>query len=276
MCVNTFYLDGVVDRFGEPIEIPCGQCYSCQVDLQNMLVNRLFCAWHSHKVSAYVTFTYDDIHLVFEKGFSKPTLCRDHVRKYLDNIRHQSKVKFEYYLCGEYGDSFGRPHYHALFFGLDYIQHYDFFKRTWKYGSVKILPVNSGAFKYVSKYVVSVPSAFKDKEFYDFGLVPPFRIMSRGLGLSVMRDHISELEQKGYFIFHSRKIKVNRYYFNKLVVRNELLLTALYSEQNRNEKLRCDSARSNAMSLSQYECHNADTREAQLKARKLRQKSSLL
>uniref|UniRef100_A0AAU8AUY1 Replication initiator protein n=1 Tax=Dulem virus 233 TaxID=3145710 RepID=A0AAU8AUY1_9VIRU len=214
-CVNPSYDSKFTDVLGRKIPIPCGKCVLCRIDIQKKIIDRLFCSYHSHDCSAFVTFTYDDEHLTIPDGCLNATLSKDDVHKYIDKVQHRIDLPFEYYICGEYGDSFGRPHYHALFFGLDYIIHKKFFEDSWKLGSVKVLPCNPNSFRYVTKYITKNTIA-DDNNYFDYGIEKPFHKYSRGLGISVFKEHFEEISKKGYFIFHSRQIFVNRYYFNKL------------------------------------------------------------
>lgn len=276
-CSKPFFLDDVIDFNGNPIPIPCGHCLSCRVDIQNTMVDRMFCAWTAHQFSSFVTFTYDDKHLPVKEGFRLPTLSKDDVHKYLDNIRHQVKIPFEYYLCGEYGDQFNRPHYHAVFFGLDYQLHDRVF-RIWNKGSVEILPVKPSAFRYVAKYITAspLPGAVKDAQYYDVGLIPPFRKLSRGLGLSVYLQHMDELQEQGFFILRGRRISVNRYYFNKLCHFNDrLVLSREQSINDNNRRMQLDAAALN-LPLDVYKNLKIRNKEKALVSQSLRSKSSLM
>lgn len=276
-CANPFYDDRIVDFNGDKIPIPCGQCFSCRLDLQRMAIDRMFVAWHSHECAAFVTFTYDDDHLVIKDGFRQATLSKEHAHKYLDKVRHQLKhVDFEYYFCGEYGDSFNRPHYHCIFFGLDYQLHYRFFRSSWKMGSVKVLPVDSSAFRYVAKYLtMPVSREYNDSNYYDFGLIPPFRKISRGLGLSVYREHLDELQHNGFFIYFGRKISLNRYYFNKILLHNDSLCLVSEIRKNKANRLRSEKANYFGLSLDQADSINSIVREESLIARNVNKKSNL-
>ena len=275
-CSNPYYDPSIVDLYGNPVPIPCGSCYCCRLDIQRAACDRMFCAWHSHEVAAFVTFTYDDEHLPIKEGFINPTLSKEDLHKYIDNIRHKlSKVKFEYYACGEYGDSFGRPHYHVIFFGLDYQYHKAFFEQTWKKGSVKVLPVTSKAFNYVTKYMTKGSGKdFNDKKYFDYGQIPPFRKMSRGLGLDVYLKHLDEIRDKGFFIFKSRRISVNRYYFNKLVAYSDRQLLnreqSLTDTRNRLTK----EAVSHGLDYSFYKHFKTEELEKVLESRDLNRYSS--
>ena len=269
-CSRPYYDDKILNLNGEPVPIPCGQCFCCRLDLQKKYVDRMFCAYHSHDCSAFVTFTYDDDHLFIKDGFLNASLVKEDLHKYLDNIKHQLKnVDFEYFACGEYGDKFNRPHYHVLFFGLDYQLHEKFFKKTWHKGLVKVLPCSSKAFKYVSKYIVK-DTAFDNSHYYDIGLIPPFRKISRGLGSRVYNRYLSDIFRYGYFVFKSRKIVVNRYYFNRLTLHSPL--SRVYREQcidDRFRDIQLDSSNAN-LPIYDFIRQNNDALEAQLKSRCIR------
>lgn len=274
-CANPTFKDDIRDVSGNLIPIPCGHCFSCRLDMQRLAIDRMHCAFHSHSCSAFVTFTYDDEHLVYKDGFLQPTLSKDDLRKYLDNIRHQVDIPFEYYCCGEYGEQLNRPHYHALFFGLDYQLHQSVFNK-WNKGMVKVLPCTPKAFRYVSKYITKPYSkTWNDSHYYDFGLIPPFRKMSRGLGVSVFLDHLDVIKEKGFFDFMSRRIYVNRYYFNKLCTYSDRLI--LQRESSISDKLHQDMEMAHRLNLplDVYRSRKIVSREKALISKSLRIKSNL-
>lgn len=276
-CVNPSYKDGVFDVLGRPSPIPCGRCMQCRISLQKKLLDRMFCAYHYYNgISAYVTFTYDDNHLVFKTGYVNPTLSKEDLHKYLDKIKHQLRdVDYQYYVCGEYGDKFGRPHYHALFFGLDYQIYYKFFQNSWKKGSVKILPCAPDAFRYVTKYITESYS-HDDSKYFDYGQIPPFHKYSRGLGSQIFNLYKNDIEKKGYFIYKSRKIFVNRYYYYKNArISNETLMykeNQLYEYDFQNE-IEASKAGYNPEFFKLIQIEN---KENSLLSKKLREKSNLM
>lgn len=227
-CSQPKYYDSVRDWQGRLIPIPCHYCLCCRLDDQYLMQQRLQAEYVCSGGCAFVTFTYDDDHLYFREGYSLPSLNRWHVHKYIDKIRHtlqrkhlhtsRSSSSFSYYLCGEYGDKFNRPHYHALFFNLDFWECMNFFKDSWKYGSVKVLPVKNGSIRYVTKYMSKnqTPSQVQ-KQYYDVGLLPPFSSWSRGLGSCLFYAHKDEIARYGYMIIGSRHVPVPVYYRNKFL-----------------------------------------------------------
>lgn len=84
------------------------------------------------------------------------------ITKHFKDISYED-ASFRYFLCGEYGPTTFRPHYHILVWfknhwrghQIDYIS--QVFRDAWPFGSVDIQPcLNNGASKYVSGYVTSV------------------------------------------------------------------------------------------------------------------------
>lgn len=67
-----------------------------------------------HDESHFVTLTYDDPHLPPDLSL-KP---RD-LQLFMKRLRKAVQPeRIRFYACGEYGEKNGRPHYHALLFGM--------------------------------------------------------------------------------------------------------------------------------------------------------------
>jgi hypothetical protein len=67
-----------------------------------------------HSRNAFVTLTYSDDNLpsLYSLNYRDYQLFAKRLRKKLG--------PFRFFMCGEYGETLGRPHYHALLFGLDF------------------------------------------------------------------------------------------------------------------------------------------------------------
>lgn len=76
-----------------------------------------------HEHNSYITLTYNDHSLPEGR-----TLLKKDFTLWIKRFRKQrSPQLLRYYMCGEYGDELGRPHYHALLFGVEFPD-----KREWK------------------------------------------------------------------------------------------------------------------------------------------------
>lgn len=99
----------------------CGQCLPCRIKRRRIWVNRLLLEGMLHAESSFVTVTYSDDSLPLIKG--KPTLRREDYRLWLKRLRSRMSAivpgwKLRFFLVGEYGDEYQRPHYHAALFGF--------------------------------------------------------------------------------------------------------------------------------------------------------------
>lgn len=68
---------------------------------------------HEHNV--FITLTYDDEHLPHHGN-----LVKSHYQDFMKRLRWHYKTPIKYFHCGEYGEKFSRPHYHACLFGVQF------------------------------------------------------------------------------------------------------------------------------------------------------------
>lgn len=160
------------------LQVPCGRCVNCLSLRQDTWAWRieqeaLFTIENQGAVY-FITITYDDENLVWADGV--PTLYKPDVQKFIKRVRKH--LSFRYFLCGEYGDKFGRPHYHMIGFFPVWISKVDVHEilySCWKKCVPDEFQVDSFSLKtaeYVAKYSM--------KRFgVDYsGVVPPFGMMS--------------------------------------------------------------------------------------------------
>ena len=257
----VFNVKGSRNWWKEFIQIPCGWCLNCRLDKQNWLSDA--CTYEQKKynyVAAFVTFTYDDIHIydninISQDNFyhyvddngklhyeaynsSKPvqySLRRDDARNFLKRVR--SKIDYYYKknkiknvdLCrkdfkviynGEYGDTFGRPHYHFVFFGLDWDFCKPIFQECWQNGLIDSLPVKSGCFEYITKYLIKQVHGKQAEELYDNNnLERPFLTHSIGLGKGLILDQLDFIKAHNlcYLDFNDKLKPIPIYYRNRLI-----------------------------------------------------------
>lgn len=112
----------------------------------------------AHSESSFITLTYDDEHLPLvynpEDGEWVPTLEKSHLQNFMRYVRRdmsKNGLTIRYFASGEYGEKCGRPHYHAIMFGIG-PQYREFFATKWKHGFVSAYEANSASMAYVAKY----------------------------------------------------------------------------------------------------------------------------
>jgi len=202
---------------------PCGGCIGCRMDRMRLWTERTKSEARKGR-NAFVTLTYDEEHLRYKDNQIQPSLDKEQMRKWLDNIRHQIKnmklpegcrKNYAYYVIGEYGGKFKRPHYHAIILGLDYKDCEKLFKKLWKNGMIKSEPVEQGSIRYVLDYSMKNINGKMAMEMYDNqGIERPFCLVSKGYGKDYIQEHRDEINRTGYIQSGQRKIIVPTYYKN--------------------------------------------------------------
>lgn len=114
-----------------------------------------------HEDNMFVTLTYDEENLPLDQG-----LHHEHFQKFMKRLRKYAwkyhGKKLSYYMCGEYGEKFGRPHYHAIIFGLQMpdakkfgkLWNSEILQALWGLGYTSIGTVTLESAAYVARYIM--------------------------------------------------------------------------------------------------------------------------
>lgn len=109
----------------ETFKLDCGGCLSCRIAKQRDLAVRAYheTLLHGEEKSWFLTLTYADEFLPFDRGLNKRDL-----QLFLKRFRKANGAGLKYMACGEYGD-FGtrRAHYHIALWGHEFKD-----RRRWK------------------------------------------------------------------------------------------------------------------------------------------------
>lgn len=228
----------ITDKYGRRLDVPCGKCFECLRDKQQQWCFRLDVENRLCNNSFFVTFTYDDEHLTFADD--EPCLCKRDFQLFMKKLRkHLEPKSLKYYCVGEYGEQYrvltpnGRPHYHALLFyygSMDRFELHQLIKRLWFFGIAQVLPV-TGAQGYVTKYVMK----FDKREH----LVPPFSLISQGLGIGYLTPSMVKYHQRSLQSFAVKpggyKITLPRYYKDKIFNSYQKLVMKSRADLHRKE-----------------------------------------
>lgn len=156
-----------VRRTAHLLRLRCGRCPGCRMATGRMWSIRCLHESLSHYCSSFVTLTLADDLLAERLDHGLFQLFVKRLRKRVGELR--------YFMCGEYGELYGRAHYHAILFGVD---HQALVEESWKLGHVRSDDVTPASISYVTGYVTKASSE-------PFGKPRPYRKMSRrpALGL---------------------------------------------------------------------------------------------
>lgn len=106
-----------------PIELPCGQCIGCRLERSRIWAIRCVHEASLYDHNSFITLTYSDQNLP-----QYNSLQVSDFQKFMKRLRKaHPNQKIRFFHCGEYGDRFQRPHYHACLFNIDFPD-----KKHWK------------------------------------------------------------------------------------------------------------------------------------------------
>lgn len=145
------------------------------------------------------------------------TLSKRDSQLFLKRLRETfSEDRIRFFMCGEYGPTTWRPHMHFILFGLhlpdlvligqrrgnnvyhsaslervwsERVEHKDLFGSTFsssyeRIGFVEVMDVSWQACSYVARYILKKQKGPAARFYDDFGLTPPFTLMSRKPGIA--------------------------------------------------------------------------------------------
>lgn len=219
---------------GQKLTVSCGQCVGCRLKRSQewalRCVHEAQVLEEEGKPSCFVTLTYDDEHLPHDEG-----LHHEHFQKFIRAVRKRTGEKIRFYMCGEYGEKYGRPHYHAILFGFDFSEdrykwrqerdkifyRSDLLEKCWRRGNSEISPFSYQAAGYVARYVMKKVTGEQSEDYYQKvdkagRLVPVAHEYNRmsikpGLGHAWYEKYHADLD-KDFITHDGRKYPVPSYY----------------------------------------------------------------
>lgn len=205
-----------------------------------------------HKHNSFITLTYAPEHLPRNGSLTK----RDHqlflkrLRKALGNktgaFHHsatstetQHAVILRYYMCGEYGQQLGRPHYHFCLFGIQFadlkywrttpagskIYRSTTLEKLWPYGFSTVGELTFESAAYTARYVMKKINGKQKEKHYEkidketgeiHTIQPEYNEMSRaqGIGKGWIEKYTADVYQAlpGKIIVNGKLGNSPRYY----------------------------------------------------------------
>jgi len=218
------------------LSLPCGQCIGCRLERSRQWAIRCMHEAQMHTQNCFITLTYNDAHLPSDRSL--------HYRDFQLFIKRLRKRypgrKIRYYMAGEYGENFGRPHFHACLFGIDFDDK-KLWKRTsansmlytsrdleilWPFGYSSVGDVTFESAAYVARYIMKKVTGKNAKEHYteidpESGEIttrkPEFTKMSLkpGIGYEWYKQYTSDVYPHDYVVIRGKKVKPPKYYDKK-------------------------------------------------------------
>lgn len=203
----------------EVVPIPCGKCIGCRLDRSKMWADRMLLEYsmdretYPARTALFLTVTYDDEHIPWIEctdGVMRHNLEPRDMQLFMKDLRqwfwNHRKKRLRFYLCGEYGSTTFRSHYHIILFGaalsdFDDLKIYSFspfakdgdgtlyasptLDKIWNRGAIRFSVASYATFSYVGRYVLKKQYMGDDSVNIYRGRLPPFTRMSLrpGIGL---------------------------------------------------------------------------------------------
>lgn len=217
-----------------PLLLPCAQCIGCRLERSRQWAVRCLHEAQMHKWSSFVTLTYDDEHVPVDMSlrYSDFQLFMRRVRKHFRSERQ----RIRFYMCGEYGETTSRPHFHACLFGAFFPDRV-LFKRMdsgsnlytsvildslWSNGFCSVGDVTFESAAYVARYIMKKVTGDAADQHYrcvdSDGVVywrePEFNSMSLkpGIGAEWFKKFHCEVYPRDYVVVNGLKVRPPKYY----------------------------------------------------------------
>jgi len=175
-----------------------------------------------HDENCFITLTYKDD--PFDLNYRDFQLFMKRLRKIAPGVR--------FYMCGEYGEEFSRPHFHACLFGYNFPDRVRFgrslfrsaiLERLWPHGFSSIGAVTFESAAYVARYILKKVTGDLSDEHYRFVIpdtgevivrTPEFCHMSLkpGIGTGWLNKYLSDIYPDGDMVVRGVKTRPPRYY----------------------------------------------------------------
>lgn len=233
-----------------PTIIRCGRCVDCRLHDSKVWATRCMLEAKYHQHNYFLTLTYDPEHLPVKDAIDLDTgevfpqltgtLKKEDLQDFWKNLRSYYKYhnlpldNFKYKSCGEYGDKYDRPHYHAICFGL-YVPDLKFshkskkgfpvytseiISKIWKKGKIALGDVTFDSCAYVARYVLKkIYGKYADEYYKIIGKDPEFTTNSLGIAKDYYLDHRDTIyETDELFINTDKGVQVVKppRYFDKM------------------------------------------------------------
>lgn len=221
------------------LAIPCGQCPGCRLERARQWSMRVINEASLYKDNAWVTLTYAPENLPPLGQLHYP-----HFQRFMRYLRRQQNKTVRFYMCGEYGENFSRPHYHACLFNVSFsdlklqcmsnglpLFNSSTLSKLWPHGHSLIGELNKQTAGYTARYVMKKVLGFNSRDYYratdpetglEYQRIPEFTRMSLkpGIGAAWFNKFKADVYPHDAHIHDGTKCRPPKYY-DKLLERSD-------------------------------------------------------
>lgn len=205
-----------------------------------------------HSANSFITLTYNDAHLPDDGS-----LNLRHFQLFMKKLRKSLDERIRFFHCGEYGEQYGRPHYHALIFGHDFpdktlwkkvndlpLYRSKALEALWEHGYSSIGDVNFQSAAYVARYIMKKVTGDLAPTWYQYidpdtgevsQITPEYTTMSRrpGIGSTWFDKYSTDVYPSDEVILNGRKMRPPKFYDTRYELHSPLEHRQLKAERKR-------------------------------------------
>jgi len=220
-----------------PVQVPCSRCIGCRLERSRQWAIRCMNEAQMHENNCFITLTYSPENVTFGGG-ENLTLYPRHLQLFLKKLRKKYGNGIRFFACGEYGDRYHRPHYHAILFGHDFhdrtlhseregirLDNSEELSKLWGLGDTKVGDVTFESAAYVARYQMK-KKVGKTASYYNrIGIIPEFVRMSRrpGIGTPWLNKFQDDVFPHDYMVIRNGlKARPPKFYGSKYELSNPI------------------------------------------------------
>lgn len=215
--------------------VPCGKCWGCRLNHARQWAIRCTheAQYYDEELklpSCFITLTFNSDYLL--KRENPLSLNKRDFQLFMKRLRKKyPNIPIRYYHSGEYGEKNGRPHYHAIIFGVNFNDrilwkskpHKLYTSETlnglWPYGYSTIGNVSFETASYTARYIMKKRYGEDASSHYN-NRIPEYSTMSLGngkdtfgLGYGFFKKYKKDIYPNDYVVTrYGFKVKPPRYY----------------------------------------------------------------
>ena len=241
---------------GIKLTVSCKQCTGCRQEYARQWAMR-----NIHEASLwlnniFITLTYNDQNLPEHNILVKKDF-QDFMKRLRKHKKANTKNPIRFFHCGEYGEKFGRPHYHAILFNTNFndrkpipgqinLTTSDTLKKLWGKGHVSIGDVTFQSASYVAGYVQKKINGKQKEDHYrkvdkttgeTWVLPQEYATMSRRPGIAGLwfAKHKKDVYPSDNIHINGKEMRPPKYYDNLFQEQNPLQMEQI--KENRTKAM---------------------------------------
>lgn len=215
------------------LQLPCGQCVGCRLERSRQWAMRCLHEASLYENNCFITLTYSDEFVPEDGG-----LHYSHFQLFMKRLRKRFPDKtIRFYMAGEYGENYGRPHFHACLFNHAFtdltpirktssgsmIFRSAVLEELWPYGYSSVGELTFQSAAYVARYIMKKVTGVGSTGHYETLNVDTGEIFSRrsefnkmslkpGIGAGWFDKFKSDVYPHDYVVVNSVPTKPPKYY----------------------------------------------------------------